>query len=102
VEAIFDVNASGGLSDEEKALIREKLASRIHDSGELVIVSSKSRSQLDNKETAIAQLQAVLLKALTPAKKRKKTKIPAEAKEERLQAKKRNAERKDARRKPEL
>ena len=102
VEAILEVIPSAGLSEDEKKIILEKLASRIYDSGELVTVSSKSRSQLDNKEFAIAQLQAILLKALTPVKKRKRIKISAEAKEERLQEKKRNAEKKEARRKPEV
>ena len=102
VEAILEVDTSAGLSEDEKKIILEKLASRIYDSGELVTVSSKSRSQLDNKEFAIAQLQAILLKALTPVKKRKRIKISAEAKEERLQQKKRNAEKKEARRKPEV
>ena len=102
VEAILEVIPSAGLSEDEKKIILGKLASRIYDSGELVTVSSKSRSQLDNKEFAIAQLQAILMKALTPVKKRKRIKISAEAKEERLQQKKRNAEKKEARRKPEV
>ena len=102
VEAIFDVQASAGLSAEEKKIMVEKLATRIYESGELVTVSSKSRSQLDNKAYAIEQMQTVLQKALAPVKKRRKTTISAEAKEERLQEKKRNAEKKEGRRKPEL
>lgn len=102
VEAIFEVNASKGLSEEEKAIVLDRLATRIHDSGELVVVSQKSRSQLDNKAFAILQIQVLLQKALTPVKKRRRTKIPNEVKEARLQSKKRNAEKKEARKKPPL
>jgi ribosome-associated protein len=102
VEAIFEVNASIGLTEEEKVIILERLSTRINTNGELVVVSQKSRSQLDNKEIALERLQALLQKALTPVKKRRKTKIPKEVKEARLQSKKRNAEKKEARKKPPL
>jgi ribosome-associated protein len=102
VEAIFEVDESKGLTDDEKVIIRERMASRINSSGELVIVSQKSRSQLDNKEITIAQMNTLLEKALTPVKKRRRTRIPKEVKEARLQSKKHNAEKKEARKKPPL
>jgi ribosome-associated protein len=102
VEAILDLPSSEGLDQTEKDRIMIKLSNRIYDSGELVVVSSKSRSQLSNKETAIEQIRLLLEKALAPEKKRKKTRIPPQAKEERLQEKKKTAEKKETRRKPEV
>lgn len=102
VEVIFEVESSAGLTEEEKQLIIQKLATRIYDSGELVVVSQKSRSQLDNKEHGIDQMKSMLEKALTPQKKRKRTRISAEMKEQRLQEKKRNAEKKEFRKKPDV
>lgn len=102
VEVIFDIPVSQGLTVEEKAQVMRKLATRIFDSGELVTVAAKSRSQLSNKEFAIDQLKAILEKALLPVKKRKKTRVPVESKEDRLQDKKKTAEKKEARKKPEV
>ena len=101
VEVLFDVMASEGLSDEEKELIKTKLASRISDEGLLAVSSQKSRSQLDNKDNAIEKLNHLLVKALTPVAKRIRTKPDKGAIEERLAEKKMQAEKKLARKKPE-
>jgi ribosome-associated protein len=100
VEVIFHINDSLGLNEEEKIRIHQKLASRIYDSGELVSVASKSRSQATNKDHATERLRLLLEKALQPEKKRVRTKPSPESKEERLQEKKRNAEKKATRKKP--
>ncbi len=102
VEALFDINASSGLSDDEKTIVFEKAINRINDSGVLSVTSQKSRSQLDNKENAIEKLQQILLKALTPVTKRIRTKPSKSSVEERLEEKKLQAEKKENRRKPSL
>jgi ribosome-associated protein len=102
VEAILDIPESEGLSDEEKERILLRLSNRINDNGQLVVVSSKSRSQLSNKTFAIEQIKILLEKALLREKKRKKTTMPDEVKEERFQEKRRHAEKKELRRKPEI
>ena len=88
VEALFDVQNSAGLSDEEKELITQKLGSSISDGGILAVSSQKSRSQFDNKDNAIEKLKAKLEKAIIPKAKRKRTKPPKMAIEERLNEKK--------------
>ncbi|MFZ1679180.1 MAG: alternative ribosome rescue aminoacyl-tRNA hydrolase ArfB [Saprospiraceae bacterium] len=100
VEALFDVNASSGLNEDEKKLVFEKAINRINDEGILSATSQKSRSQLDNKENAIEKLQSILLKALTPITKRIRTKPSKSSVEERLEEKKIQAEKKEGRKKP--
>ena len=101
VEVLFDVMASAGLSDEEKELVKVKLANRSNEEGILSVNSQKSRSQLDNKDNAIEKLNHLLVKALTPVTKRIRTKPNKAAIEERLTEKKMQAEKKIARKKPE-
>jgi ribosome-associated protein len=100
VEVLFDVNASAGLDEDEKKLVFEKAINRINDECILSVTSQKSRSQLDNKENAIDKLQQILLKALTPVTKRIRTKPSKSSVEERLEEKKLQAEKKEARKKP--
>jgi len=99
VEVLFDIEASGGLTDDEKLAIRSKLANRINDEGILIMSSQKSRSQFSNKEDVIDRLRIQLEKALIPKVKRKRTKPSKEAIEERLTSKKMNAEKKKERKK---
>jgi len=102
VEVLLDINASAGLSDEEKSTIQSRLASRINDEGVLQLTSQKSRSQFSNKEDSIERLQALIEKALIPKVKRKRTKPSKEAIEDRLSEKKQNAEKKLSRKKPDF
>ncbi len=97
VELRFNVNESCILTEEEKEIIVAKLATRINNDGELIIVSQSERSQLANKEKAIERFYALISKALTVQKKRKPTKPSKTSKEKRLEGKKINAERKNSR-----
>jgi hypothetical protein len=101
VEVLFNVNASEGLTEEEKNMIHVRLAARINDEGVLIMSSQKSRSQFSNKEDVIERLRLQIEKALTPKVKRRKTRPSKESIEERLAQKKMNAEKKASRRKPE-
>lgn len=76
------------LSEEEKARVFSKLSSRLTNEGDLIIHSSASRSQQQNKEAALGQLAHVLKKGLFISKKRMKTRVSKAKKEERLQIKK--------------
>lgn len=98
VEARLDVAASEALTEEEKTLILEKLAKQISTEGVLGVVNQTERSQLSNKLLAEEKLLRLLEKALKKPKKRKPTRIPKEAKEARVQAKKRLSEKKAIRR----
>jgi ribosome-associated protein len=94
VELRFHVASSRLLTDAEKAQIAEKLASRISASGELILVSQSERSQLRNKEKVTEKFYALVEKALTPRKKRRATRPSLASREERLDTKRRQSEKK--------
>ena len=87
VELRFDVNNSDLLTDEEKQIVLIKLVNKINNLGELIIVSQAERSQLKNKEKVIDKFYLLLEKALTPRKKRMKTKPTKASVERRLESK---------------
>ena len=87
VELRFNVNMSQILSDEEKEILTQKLASKLTDSGDLIVVSQTERSQLKNKENTIEKFYTLLKKALTPRKKRKPTRPTKASKAKRLDEK---------------
>lgn len=97
IELRFNINESTILTAEEKDIIIAKLATRINNEGELVIVSQSERSQLANKEKAIEKFYNLVSKALKPVKKRKLTKPTKASQVKRLDSKKVNSERKQRR-----
>ena len=88
VTLAFDVRGSAVLSEEQKRKIMGKLATRINKEGILQIVSQRTRSQELNRTDAIARFSELLRRALTPQRGRVKTRIPAAAKQQRLEEKK--------------
>lgn len=99
VEGYWDIAASALFTPEEKALISEKLVSRINSDGLLLVKSQEERSQLGNKEIVIKKMTDLVTKALIKPKPRKATKIPKAVKEKRIDQKKKNAAIKDNRKK---
>jgi ribosome-associated protein len=99
VELLFDVARSPSLSDEQRGRILERLASQIDGDGVLRVVSSATRSQLENREEAVQRFQALLAGALRVRKRRKPTQPSAAAREARLAEKKVRSQHKAARRK---
>jgi len=98
VTLLWNVRDSQLFTPEQKARIEYKLANRIQSDGFLQLSSSDSRSQLANKEDALAKLVDLLDKALLPIKKRIPTKIPRAKVLERLDRKKKQAAKKTDRR----
>ncbi|MBU0765455.1 MAG: aminoacyl-tRNA hydrolase [Bacteroidetes bacterium] len=98
VELLFDITRSGGLSEDEKVVISEKLANRISNEGILILVCQESRSQYKNKELVTERFLTLIQSALRPEKKREPTLPPPETDEERLRNKKAVAEKKRLRR----
>ncbi|MGB0916629.1 MAG: alternative ribosome rescue aminoacyl-tRNA hydrolase ArfB [Flavobacteriales bacterium] len=97
VEAIFNVQTSGFLTEEQKTFIQTKIGKRISKEGELIIAASDKKSQAQNKEIATERLLEVLKLSLVKPKKRKPTKIPKSVVRKRLSDKKKNAEKKSGR-----
>ena len=99
VELLFDVARSPSLSEEQRGRILERLGTQIDGEGVLRVVSSATRSQLENREEAVQRLQALLAAALRVRKRRKPTQPSAAAREARLAEKKVKSQHKAARRK---
>jgi ribosome-associated protein len=87
IELRFHIANSDFLSEEEKATIVAKLANKINISGELILVSQTERSQLRNKEKVIEKFYLLIIRALTPRKKRIDTKPTKASVEKRLESK---------------
>jgi ribosome-associated protein len=89
------------LDDEQKQLVRSRLAGRINKAGVFRVTSQAERSQLANRDRALARMEELLRDALEQREVRKPTRTPKRVKEKRLQEKKRRAETKRLRGRPE-
>lgn len=103
VELVFDLQGSQALPPPLKARALARLAERLVD-GALVVVASEHRSQWRNRQAARRRLQALLEEALRPPPPpRRPTRPGRGAVERRLEAKRRRASIKSARReRPQL
>ncbi|HSA57081.1 MAG TPA: alternative ribosome rescue aminoacyl-tRNA hydrolase ArfB [Gemmatimonadaceae bacterium] len=99
VEVRWNPERSRTLSDEQKARIAARLASRLDGEGWLRVAASDTRSQRQNRDLAVTRLEDLVARALVVPKKRKKTRPSAASREERLRSKKRQSEKKHHRRK---
>lgn len=101
VELRFSLSDSHIFTATEKQLIGQKLAGRINLNEEIILVSDAERSQLANKEEVLRRFFSILEYALTPVKKRIKTKPTFASKKKRMENKKKLASKKQLRKKPE-
>ena len=99
VIASFYIDSSALLTDEQKALLKEKLSNRISTDGYLQVKSQTHRTQLSNKAEAVEKINELVKKALQKKKARIATKASKGSKEKRLESKKRKAEIKSGRQK---
>lgn len=98
VELSFDVARSPSLSDTHRRRALERLATRLVD-GVLTIAASEHRSQLRNREAAVARLAALLREATAPPPRvRRPTKPSKGATQRRIDDKKRRGQLKRLRR----
>jgi ribosome-associated protein len=91
VTLIFDVGASESLSTDQRRRIEKHLQTRLSKDGLLRVVSQKHRSQHANREAVRERFGELLRDALKTRRKRKKTTVPREAREQRLREKKHRA-----------
>jgi ribosome-associated protein len=87
VTVLFDVGNSPSLSEDQKRRIASELSGWMDRQGVLRVVSQKYRSQEANRRAAVERLQQLLQEALKPVPIRRKTKVPAAARERRLEDK---------------
>lgn len=99
VEGYFHIGNSLILSEEQKAILIKKLASKINSEGFLQVRSQVHRSQLGNKQEVIQKTNALIEQALKKEKKRVATKPSAASKAKRLDNKKKSSQQKSDRRK---
>lgn len=97
IELLWNVAASGALTEEQRERILRKLPNRIDQDGVLRVVASETRSQFQNRKLATERLVALLGEALRERKRRRPTRPSRAAKEARLRAKKRRSEKKKER-----
>jgi ribosome-associated protein len=95
IEAVFDVSASASLTEAQKERIVRRLGPRV------TAVAQDARSQTRNRGLALERLRARLAEALVTRKKRQPTRPGRGARERRLEQKRRQSERKQARRRPD-
>lgn len=98
IEISWNVRDSRVLTEEQRAMLMERLAPRISTEGAIRIVASEMRSQRQNRERADTRLTDLIRRALTPRKKRKPTRRPRSADEARLASKKLQSKKKRDRR----
>lgn len=87
VTLLFDVAGSARLSQEEKDILKDRLAGRINKDGVLRVVSQRHRTQSANRDAAVARFAILIREALTPGKARIPVKVSRAAKERRLEEK---------------
>ena len=83
-----------GLSETEREQVKTVLANRITNEKELVITSEEERSQRINLERAYFRMETLITSAARLPKRRRPTKPSKAAREKRLQAKKRQSQKK--------
>jgi ribosome-associated protein len=97
----FDLKNSQALSEQEKALLKIKLASRLTSECVLILNCDEDRSQLKNKAIVTKRFLNIITTGLVIPKVRKATKIPKSVVRKRIKDKKNIAEIKKTRRKPD-
>lgn len=98
----FDLEASQVLSDEEKALLKDNLSSRLTSENILILNCDEDRSQIKNKEIVIKRFLEIIKRGLFVPKIRKATKIPKSVIKKRIKDKKSVSEIKKNRKRPEF
>jgi len=94
-----EIETSTLLSEDQKAILREKLSNRITSDGFLQVRSQTHRTQLANKKEVIEKINKLVGDALMRKKLRIATRVSKVAKEKRIESKKRQAELKSGRKK---
>jgi ribosome-associated protein len=96
IEAVFDVDASETLTPAQKERVRARFGPRV------TAVAQEARSQARNRELALERLRARLAAALAVRRPRTATRPTKGSRRRRIEGKRRQGERKQARRRPSM
>jgi ribosome-associated protein len=94
MEAVFDVEASQVLDEEQKRRIRARLGPTVR------ATAQDTRSQARNRELALERLRSRLASALVVQRPRRATQLPRAARRRLAEAKRRHSDLKRSRRRP--
>jgi len=83
---------SSALGDDDRAWLLERLGSRLTTDGTLIVTSTKTRDQIQNRDDATSKLTLIVRSALERPKKRRETKVSKGAKRRRVADKRHHAE----------
>ncbi|MBK9035366.1 MAG: aminoacyl-tRNA hydrolase [Myxococcales bacterium] len=97
VELRWCPSTSRALTAADRAWLLTKLGGRLTTAGELIVVSERTRDQINNRADAEDKLVAIVRAALARPKPRRATKPSRGSKERRIKAKKGRGEIKSAR-----
>lgn len=99
VEGRWMLEASNVVTEEQKQIIKQRLANKITDEGYLLVKSQEERTQSGNKERVIEKMNELVNRALIKKKSRIATKPSASSKEKRIEGKKKKSSVKEGRKK---
>jgi ribosome-associated protein len=91
VEASWNLEASGAISEDQRARLLVALKQRLNADGSIRVVSQKFRSQRRNRDAAVERLRALVAAGLAPKKRRRATVPTKTAVARRLEEKKRRS-----------
>ena len=93
----FDAASSPSLPDDVKRRLRSVAGRRLSADGVLIIKAQRYRSQERNRDDAVERLVGILQRAAVPARERRSTRPSQSSVEQRLEEKRRRANRKQSR-----
>jgi len=91
VTLLFDAAKCRSFSDVQKRRVLERLAGRVNKGGIIRVTCRSYRTQEANRKAAVERLRELLRKALETRAIRKRTTIPRQARERRLEQKRRRS-----------
>jgi len=94
VEAVFDIEASRSLDEARRARLLEKLGPVV------TAVAQDGRGQYRNRELALSRLASKIAAGLRVPRRRRPTRPTRASRQRRIDQKRRNAQRKQSRRRP--
>jgi ribosome-associated protein len=97
----FDLRRSRSLSSEQRALIEERLATRITKDGVLHVASQRHRSREANRRATIDRFVELIADALKEDEPRVRTKVSKAQRRRRLDSKRRRSQKKELRARPD-
>ena len=100
VRLLFDLCSSRSLSTEQRALIEERLATRITKAGVMHVSSQRHRTREANRRATIERFVELLADSLEEQEPRVQTRVPKAVRKRRLESKRRRSQKKAMRSRP--